>query len=72
MFSVNRRAFFKSIIGRLGYACPALSLFGLRFCQYSRATLRANGNNFPWAGWIEWFGRTICFVDKNGSIVWIW
>lgn len=70
MSSVTRRAFFTGIIDRIGYASPALSLFGLRFCPYGKAMQLAN-KNFPWDGWIEWFGRVVCFIKKDGSIVWM-
>ena len=70
MSSVTRRAFFTGIIDRIGYASPALAMFGLKFCPYGAAMLRANGKNFPWAGWIEFFGKTIGFMKRDGSFVW--
>ena len=70
MSSETRRAFFIGIINRFGYASPALSLFGLRFCPYGKAMLKINGKNFPWAGWVQWFGKTIGFVKRDGSFVW--
>ena len=62
---MNRRTFFHDAANRMVLWFAALNVAGLRFCTYS-----AGSQVGHWRGWVEWWGRCIAFVSRDGTILW--
>lgn len=64
---MNRRQFFADIQSRIVYWAPWLGMFGFRIREQ---VYRASTGPFR-VQWVDFFGKTVGWLDDVGRIMWI-